>query len=67
MLKKSKMTFSERHAVSRRRYADAANKLRLRQTNCGCAVRRAQSMKSTGLVGPLVFLVEKTQVFNIYI
>jgi hypothetical protein len=52
MLKKSFPTFSERHAGSRRRCADAANKLRL-------ALRRARSIASTGSVGPLVHFWSK--------
>jgi hypothetical protein len=58
MLKKSETTFSERHAGARRRFAAAANKLRL-------ALRRARSMKSTGLVGPLVYFWSKKSVIFI--
>jgi hypothetical protein len=57
MLKKSFPTFSERHAGSKRRCAGAASKLRL-------AFRRARSIASTGLVGPLAVFWSKTQVFK---
>jgi lipid-A-disaccharide synthase len=54
-LKKSPATFSERHAGSRRRFAAAVNKLRL-------ALRRARSISSTGLIGPLVSFWSKKNV-----
>jgi hypothetical protein len=60
MLKKSKTSFSERHAGSRRRFAAAASKLRL-------AFRRARSLVRARDSRPLFgFLVENYSDFCLF-